>query len=80
MVDRLERLGHDAVIGRNDHDRDVRDPGAAGTHGREGFVARSVQEDDAPAVLHDHFAGANVLGDAAALAGRNLRGPDRVEQ
>ena len=41
VVDRLERLGHDAVVGGDDDDRDVGDPGAAGTHGRERLVARA---------------------------------------
>ena len=32
MVDRLDRLRHDAVIGRDDEDGDVRDHRTAGTH------------------------------------------------
>ena len=51
----------------------------AGAHGREGLVARRIEEDDPPAVLVD-FAGADVLGDATALAGRDLGRADRVEQ
>jgi hypothetical protein len=42
-------------------------------------VARRVEEDDALAVVLD-LAGADVLGDPAALAGGDLRRPDRVEQ
>ena len=79
VADRLERLGHDAVIGRDDDDRDVGDAGAAGAHRRERLVARRVEEDDALAVLVD-LARADVLGDAAALAGGDLGRPDRVEQ
>ena len=79
VVDRLEGLGHDAVVRGDDHHRDVRDLGAAGAHGREGFVARGVQEDDVAAVLDD-LAGADVLGDAAPLAGRDLGGADGVEK
>ena len=59
--------------------RDVGDLGAAGAHRRERLVARRVEEDDVPAVLDD-LAGADVLGDAAALAGRDLGGPDGVEE
>ena len=44
---------------------------AAGAHRRERLVARRVEEDDALAVVGD-LAGADVLGDAAALAGRDL--------
>ena len=72
VVDGLERLGHDAVVGGHDEDRDVGDPGAAGAHRGERLVAGRVEEDDAPAVLVD-LAGADVLGDAAALAGRDRR-------
>ena len=71
MADRLEGLGHDAVIGRHDDDGDVGDLRAAGPHRRERLVARRVEEDDAPAVLGD-LARADVLGDAAPLAGRDL--------
>ena len=79
VADRLERLGHDAVVGRDDDDRDVGHPGAAGAHRRERLVARRVEEDDALAVVGD-LARADVLGDPAALAGRDLGRPDRVEQ
>ena len=41
VADRLERLGHDPVVGRDHDDRDVGDPGAAGAHGRERLVARA---------------------------------------
>ena len=51
VADRLERLGHDAVVRRDDDDRDVGHLGAAGTHRRERLVARRVEEDDALAVV-----------------------------
>ena len=76
VADRLEGLGHDAVVGRDDDDRDVGHPGAAGAHGGERLVTRGVEEDDALAVVGD-LARADVLGDAAALAGRDLGRPDR---
>ena len=79
VADRLERLGHDAVVGGDHDDRDVGHPRAAGAHGGERLVARRVEEDDALAVVVD-LARADVLGDAAALAGRDLGRPDRVEQ
>ena len=80
VVDRLERLGHHAVVGGDDDDRDVGDPGAAGAHRRERLVAGRVEEDDPPAVLRGDLARPDVLGDPAALAGRDLGRPDRVEQ
>ena len=67
MVDGLDGLRHDAVIGRHDDDRNVGDGGAAGTHGRKGFVARRVEERDLLAVQLDAV-GADMLGDAAGLA------------
>ena len=79
MTDRLERLGHYAVVGSHHHDGDVGHPGATGTHGGERLVARRVQEHDPLPVASD-LARADVLGDPATLAGRDLRGPDGVEQ
>ena len=79
VADRLERLGHDPVV-RGDHDdRDVGHLRAAGAHRGEGLMARRVEEDDALAVVGD-LARADVLGDAAALAGGDLGRPERVEQ
>ena len=52
---------------------------AAGAHGGERLVARRVEEGhDLVAVVH--LVGADVLGDAACLAGRDLGLADRVEQ
>ena len=79
VADRLERLGHDPVVGRDHHDRDVRDPRAAGAHRGERLVTGCVEEDDALAVVGD-LARADVLGDPTALAGRDLGRPDGVEQ
>ena len=77
--DGLEGLGHDAVVGGDDDDRDVGDAGATGTHGGERLVTRGVEEDDALAVVLD-LARADVLGDATPLAGRDLGGAQGVEQ
>ena len=79
VVDGLDRLRHDAVIGRDDEDGDVRDHGAAGAHGRERLMARGVEEGDGLAVDHDTVS-ADVLRDAAGLAGRDVRAADAVEQ
>src|SRR6185295_6976725 len=79
VVDRLDRLRHDAVVRRDDQDDDVGHLGAAGAHHRERLVARGVEEDDLP-VAHVDVVGADVLGDAAELALGHLRLADRVEQ
>ncbi len=46
VVDGLNGLRHDAVVGGHDQDGDVGDLGAAGAHGGEGFVAGRVEEGD----------------------------------
>ena len=79
VVDGLDRLRHDAVIGRDDEDGDVRDHRAAGTHGRERLVARGVEEGDGLAVDHDAVS-ADVLRDAAGLTGCDVCAADAVEQ
>ena len=79
VVDGLDRLRHDAVVGRDDEDGDVRDHRAAGTHGRERLVARGVEEGDGLAVDHDAVS-ADVLRDAASLTGCDVCAADAVEQ
>ena len=46
VADRLDRLRHDLVVGRDDEDDDVGHLGAAGAHGGERLVARRVEEGD----------------------------------
>ena len=46
VVDGLDGLGHDPVVGRHHQDDDVGDLGAPGPHGGEGLVARGVDEGD----------------------------------
>ena len=79
MVDGLDGLRHDAVVSGDDEDRDIRDLGAAGTHGREGLMARRVEEDDLLALAVD-LIGTDVLRDAAGLVRLHVRVADAVEQ
>ena len=79
VVHRLERLRHDAVVGGDHEDDDVRDLRAAGAHEGERLVARGVEEDDAAAADVD-VVGTDVLGDPARLAGGDGGRADRVEQ
>ena len=79
VVDRLDRLGHHAVVRRDHQDSDVGHLGAPRAHRGERLVARRVEEDDALAVLDD-LAGADVLGDTAPLAGSHVGGAHGVEQ
>ena len=79
VVDGLYGLGHDAVVGRNDQDGDVRDGRAAGAHTGEGLVTRGVQEGDRAALDVDGV-GADVLRDAAGLSGGDVGLADVVQQ
>ena len=79
VVDRLDGLRHDAVVGRDDDDGHVRHGGSAGAHGREGLVARGVEEGDLLPVQH-HAVSADVLGDAAGLALDDVGFADVVQQ
>ena len=79
VVDRLDGLRHRAVVGGDDQHDDVRHLGAAGAHRGEGLVARRIEEHDVAPIARD-LVGADVLGDAAGLAGGDVRLADRVEQ
>ena len=79
VVDRLDRLRHDAVVGGDDQHDDVGDLGATSAHLGERGVAGSVDEGDLAAVAIDHV-GADVLGDATGLAGHDVGVADAVEQ
>ena len=79
VADRLHGLGHDAVVGGDDDDREVGGLRAAGPHGDERLVAGRVDEGDEPPVPLG-LVGADALGDAARLAGRDVGLSDRVEE
>ena len=80
VFDRLDRLRHHAVVGGHHQDDDVGDLCAAGAHRGERGVAGRVDEGDLGAAGRDHLIGADVLGDAAGLAGDDVGVADRVEQ
>src|ERR1051325_8561644 len=67
--DGLNRLGHDAVVGRDDEHDNVRGLRAARAHHREGFVAGRVEEDDGHVRGARELDGLNRLGHDA-VAGR----------
>src|SRR6476660_1977533 len=83
VVERLDRLRHDAVVGRDHEDDDVGDLRATGTHRGERLVTRGVDEGDRTLValeLGDDLVGADVLGDAAGLARHHVGVAQGVEQ
>ena len=79
VVDGLDCLRHDAIVGRHNQDDDVCDVGTTSTHGREGLVTRGVDEGDFAAVTV-HLVGTNVLGDATGFAGSDVGFANLVQQ
>src|SRR6185437_2374700 len=80
VVDRFHRLRHDAVVGGDHQHDDVGDLGAARAHGGEGGVAGRVDEGNLGARGGSDLIGADVLGNAAGFAFRDLGRADGVEQ
>ena len=80
VIDRLARLRHHAVVGRDDQHDDVGDLRAARAHQRERLVARRVEEHDVPSGVGRDVIGADVLRNAAGFALGDARRADRVEQ
>ncbi len=79
VVDRLDGLGHDAVVGSHDQNDDVGHLGAAGTHGRKGGVTGGIDEGNLAVIDHD-LRSADGLSNAARLAGSDAGVTDGVEQ
>ena len=72
VLDGFDRLRHDAVIGR-DHEHDnVGHLRAARAHRGEGGVARRIDEGDLAVRRRSHLIGADMLGDAAGFARRDI--------
>ena len=83
VVERLDRLRHHTVVGRDHEDRDVGRLRTTGTHGGERLVTGGVDEGDAAVVAVDlgvDLVGTDVLGDASGLAGHHVRAAERVEE
>ena len=83
VVQRLNRLRHDAVVGCDHEDRDVGDLRTTSTHGGERLVTRGVDEGDlalCALVLGDHLVRTDVLGDSTGFTGNDVGVADRVEQ
>ena len=79
VVEGLDGLRHDPVVGRDHQDDDVGDLGAARSHGGERLVTRCVDERDLT-IASVHLVGADVLGDAAELTRDHVGLADRVEE
>ena len=79
MLDRLDRLRHDTVVGGHHEDDDIGRLGTTSTHGGKRCVTRRVQEGDATMFAFD-VVGTDMLGDATGFASRDLGATDEVEQ
>ena len=86
VIDGFEGLRHDAVVCSHHDDDDVCHLGSAGTHARECFVARGVEEDDLAARSRRSFlaeadlVGSDVLGDATGFPCGYVGFTDGVEE
>ena len=79
MVDRLDGLGHDAVICSDDQDRDICGIGTAHTHGGECLVSGCIEEGDISSVDGDHIC-TDGLCDAAGFLAGNIGAADGIQQ
>ena len=79
VLDGLDRLGLDAVVGGDHQDDDVRHLGAAGPHRGEGRMPGGIEEGDA-ALFGRDVIGTDVLRDPAGLPRRDPGAPDVIEQ
>ena len=79
MLDSLDGLRHDAVVGGNHEDDDVGRVRAARTHGGKGGVTGSVKEGDG-AFRRLHAVSADVLGNAARFARHHFGFADVVKE
>src|SRR5260221_5343481 len=73
VVDRLDGLRHDAVIGGYDEDDDVGDLRTTRAHGGEGLVARRVDGHDPVPIRPLDLVRTDSLRDAARLARSDAR-------
>ncbi len=80
MIDSLDGLRHDVVVGGHNDDTDVRDLRASGTHGGECLMTRGIEESDMTSVGKLHVVGAYMLRDASGLAGDYIGLADIVEK
>ena len=79
VVDCLDGLRHNAVIGRNNQDDNVGDLRTAGTHCRKRLVTRGIDERNLMIHQIDHRS-ADMLRNAARFACRNARMTNGIKQ
>ena len=80
MVDRLDGLRHDIIVGSHNDNCDIRHLGSTGTHGGKGLVTRRIQEGDTASALQLHVVSADVLRDTSGLTGNYVCITDVIQQ
>ena len=79
VINRFDRLRHNAVVGGNDQHNDVGDIRAARAHRGERGVAWSIDKRNLVAIVIDTVR-ADVLRDPAGFASCDARLPNRIQQ
>ena len=85
VIDGLDRLRHDAVIGSDNQHDDIGHVRTARAHFCERGVARRIEEGDLlslflPGALRRDLVAADMLGDASGFALDHIRSAQRIEQ
>src|SRR5690242_14103440 len=80
VVDGLDRLRLNPIVGGDDENYDVGHLGTALAHGGKCLMARGVDERDLVPGRRHHLIGADMLRDAAGLLADDIGGADGVEQ
>ena len=80
VTDCLACLWHDAIVGGDNDDSDIRHLCTAGTHGGESLVTRRVEERYMLSGLKRYVVCTNMLGNTARLTGNDVGVADMVEQ
>ena len=78
MTDGLYRLRHNAIIGSNYQNRNIRRLGATQTHSSERFMSRSIEESNF-FTLYIYHISANMLSDTAGLSCSDMGITDSIQ-
>ena len=80
VVDGLNRLWHDSIVGSDDDDGDIRHFRTTCTHSGKRSVTRGIEERDMLSVLQFDVISTDMLGDTTCLTGDDVRITDVVQE
>ena len=80
VVDSLNSLRHDIVVGSYNDDSDIGNLSTTSTHSSKRFVTRSIEECDMTTILQSYVVSTNVLCDTTSLTSDNVRFTNVVKQ